>query len=56
MPLIGGGGAGNVAGGANPSGTGSGINYIGKHAYAYNSITAGTTDATIGLQFTTGGE
>ena len=33
MPLIGGGGAGNVAGGANPSGTGSSINYIGNHAF-----------------------
>ena len=30
MALIGGGGAGNVAGGANPSGTGSNINFIGR--------------------------
>jgi len=30
MPLIGGGGAPNVSGGANPSGTGSGINFIGR--------------------------
>ena len=36
MPIIGGGGAGNVAGGANPTGVGSSLNYIGKHAYAYS--------------------
>ena len=35
MALIGGGGAGNVAGG-NPSGIGTGLNYIGDHAYEYN--------------------
>jgi len=32
MALIGGGGSGNVAGG-NPSGTGTGLNYIGDYAY-----------------------
>jgi len=35
MPLIGGGGAGNVAGG-NPSGTSKGLNHLGNHAYAYS--------------------
>ena len=35
MALIGGGGAGNVAGG-NPSGTGTSLNYIGDHCYAYS--------------------
>jgi hypothetical protein len=38
MALIGGGGAGNVAGGANPSGTGSILNYIGDHVYLYSGI------------------
>ena len=37
MPIIG--GAGNVAGGANPSGTGGSINYVGNHAYATNKVT-----------------
>jgi hypothetical protein len=36
MPLIGGGGAGNVAGGSNPSGVGTSLNYLGNHAYAYS--------------------
>jgi len=31
MPLIGGGGAGNVAGGSNPTGIGSTLSYIGDH-------------------------
>ena len=35
MPLVGGGGAPNVAG-SNPAGTGSSINYIGNHAYAFS--------------------
>jgi len=38
MALIG--GAGNVAGGSNPSGTGTSLNYIGNHAYAYSGIIA----------------
>jgi len=37
MALIGGGGAGNVSGG-NPSGTGTSLNYIGDHCYAYSGI------------------
>jgi len=47
MALIGGGGAGNVAGG-NPSGVGSTLNYIGEHAYMYTgSIVNGTNETTI---------
>ena len=54
MALIGGGGAGNVAGGANPSGTGSSLNYIGDHAYAHSAaFAANTTPATV-LNFDTG--
>ena len=42
MPLVGGGGAGNVSGG-NPSGTGT-LNFIGDHAYAYSgAITDGAS-------------
>ena len=58
MPLVGGGGAGNIAGGANPAGTGSGLNYIGDHCYAYSGIvaSAGSQSAatTSTLLFTTG--
>jgi len=58
MALIGGGGAGNVAGG-NPSGTGSSLNYIGDHCYAYsgriNSNAASSADATM-LDFSTGSQ
>jgi hypothetical protein len=52
MALVG--GAGNVAGGANPSGTGTTLNYIGDHAYAYSGNVSVTTDETTLLQFTTG--
>ena len=59
MPLIGGGGAGNVVGG-NPSGTGSSINFLRYPektlAYAYSgSITITGTDQ-IAIDFTTGDE
>jgi hypothetical protein len=60
MPLVGGGGAGNIAGGANPAGTGSGLNYVGNHCYAYSGVIASSgsqsaaTDTT--LLFTTGSE
>jgi hypothetical protein len=57
MALIGGGGAGNVAGGANPSGTGSSLNYIGNHAYANSGVIADAASgsaATTMLNFTTG--
>jgi hypothetical protein len=59
MALIGGGGAGgagNVAGGSNPSGTGTGITYLGNHAYGYSgSITANGSE-TIALKFNTSSE
>ena len=57
MPLVGGGGAGNIAGGANPSGIGSGLNYIGNHAYANSGVIADASSgsaATTMLNFTTG--
>tara|TARA_R110000824_G_C15036886_1_gene659968 strand:+ start:437 stop:862 length:426 start_codon:yes stop_codon:yes gene_type:complete len=53
MSLIGGGGAGNVAGG-NPSGIGSGINYVGNHAYAYSGATDVGQNAVTILRFSTG--
>ncbi len=54
MALIGGGGAGNVAGGSNPVGTGKGLNYIGDFAYAYSGLhAANTTEFTV-LSFSTG--
>jgi len=56
MALIGGGGAGNVAGGANPSGTGTSLNYLGNHAYAYSGIVTSSSSVANLLQFTTGGE
>ena len=50
-------GGGNPVGGANPTGTGAILNYIGKHAYAYsgevNNSGSGTSTA---LKFTTGNE
>ena len=39
MALVGGGGAGNVAG-SNPSGTGTTLNYIGDFVYAHSGIVA----------------
>jgi len=55
MALAGGGGAGNVAG-SNPSGTGTSLNYIGDHAYAYSgAFEANVTAATV-LNFNTGSE
>ena len=58
MALVGGGGAGNVAG-SNPSGTGTSLNYIGNHAYAYSgaiTTTTASSAATTYLDFTTGNE
>ena len=55
MALIGGGGAGNVAGSA-PSGTGSNINYVGEFAYLHSGIVpVDNTDTTLG-KFTTQNE
>ncbi len=57
MALIGGGGAGNVSGGANPAGVGSSLTYIGDHCYANSgAITvedSGNAGTTL-LDFTTG--
>ena len=49
-------GGGNPVGGSNPSGTGSSINYIGEHAYAYSgpvTDAASGSAATSCLKFTT---
>jgi len=55
MALVGGGGAGNVAG-SNPSGVGSSINYIGNHAYATSGIVVvGNSEISL-CDFTTGSE
>ena len=56
MALIGGGGAGNVAGGANPSGTGSSLNYIGNRVYAYSGAVSVNNIETTLLEFSTGSE
>ena len=52
-------GAGNPVGGSNPTGTGSGLNYISDFAYAFSgeiSATGDTGGATVTmLDFTTGG-
>jgi len=53
MPLVGGGGAGNTAGG-NPSGTGGSVNYIGEHAYANSGLLTINNNETALLDFTTG--
>ena len=55
MARVGGGGAGNVAGGSNPAGTGTSLNYVGDHVYAYNNYNAQTTSISF-LNFTTGSE
>lgn len=45
---------GNPIGGSNPAGTGSGINYIGNHAYAHSGAIASDTSFTTNLNFSTG--
>jgi len=55
MALLGGGGSPNVSGG-NPSGTGSGLNYIGEHVYAMSGAIAADNSNTTLLDFTTGGQ
>ena len=52
MPLIGGGGAGNVSGG-NPSGTGTSLNYIGDRAFAYSGLQQIATSFVTHLEFNT---
>ena len=53
MPLVGGGGAGNVAG-SNPASSGEGLNYIGDHAYGYSGVLDIDGTETSMLEFTTG--
>ena len=55
MALIGGGGAPNVVGGS-PAGTGTGINYVGNHVYAYSGGAPANTTPVTALDFTTGNE
>ena len=49
-------GAGNPVGGSNPAGTGTGLNYIGNHAYGYSGIVnSASQDENVTLMsFTTG--
>ena len=49
------GGAGNFVAGANPSGTGSNLNYLGKHVYAVSGSVQADNNNTTLLDFTTGG-
>jgi len=49
-------GAGNPTGGSNPSGTGTGINYIGNHAYVSPGALAASTSETVIANFATGAE
>jgi len=52
MALVGGGGAGNIAG-SNPSGVGTTLNTIGNHVYANSgAITVTSGSYTTGLTFT----
>jgi len=52
MPLVGGGGAGNVAG-SNPTGISSNLNTIGNHVFANSGgITVTSGGYTVGLDFT----
>ena len=53
MALVGGGGAPNVSG-SNPAGTGTSLNYIGNHAYAYSGAIQANTSSVTHLEFTTG--
>jgi len=52
MPLVGGGGSPNVAGG-NPAGTSTSLNYVGKHAYAYSGDVSVSGSLTTMLEFVT---
>jgi hypothetical protein len=54
MALVGGGGAPNVSGGSNPSGTGTSLNYVGDHAYAYSGEIEASDVETTMLDFTLG--
>ena len=54
MALVGGGGSPNVSGGGNPAGTGTSVNYIGNHAYAYSGRIQINTSNVLHLSFTSG--
>jgi hypothetical protein len=49
-------GGGNPVGGTNPAGTGSTINYIGDHAYAYSGSVDCDNNKTTMLKFATGSQ
>ena len=55
MALVGGGGAGNVAG-SNPAGVGTGLNYVGNKVYAYSGPVECDNSETTLLDFSTGSE
>ena len=50
----GGGGGGGPISSSNPAGTGTGINYIGNHAYAYSGVFSASTTESNMLKFSTG--
>jgi hypothetical protein len=52
MALVGGGGAGNIAG-SNPTGTGNSLNYIGDHVHASSGSFADTQSQATMLKFST---
>jgi len=57
MALGGGGSGGGPISSTNPAGTGSSLNYIGNHAYAYSGAHSATAGGpTTMLEFTTGNE
>ena len=49
-------GGGNPVGGTNRSGTGTGLNFVGNHCYAYSGSIAITSQVQTMLDFTTGSE
>ena len=55
MALVGG-GTGGASNTVNPTGTGSSLNYIGNHAYAWSGFADFDDNETTFLQFTTGNE
>jgi TPP-dependent indolepyruvate ferredoxin oxidoreductase alpha subunit len=55
MPLVGGGGAGNIAG-SNPAGTGSSINYVSEWAYAHSGLIDVDNNVANLIDFTSGSE
>ena len=48
-------GAGNPVGGSSPAGTGTGLNYVGDHAYAYSGTFPSSTSSVTALAFNTQG-